>query len=53
LERKTTEPSRRFVSDSWVSCYPRHATPKRGLHCRKVAGCRSHAGIVSKRLNLS
>jgi len=48
--------SRRFVSISWASCYPRDvvsavlatATWLTGW----LAGCLSHAGIVSIRLNL-
>jgi len=40
-----------------IAFYPRDAMRKRGLCCRKMAawlaGCPSHAGIVSKRLNLS
>jgi len=33
--------SRGFVSISWVFCYPRDATRKRGLCCRHVSGCLS------------
>ena len=40
-----------------VFIYPRDATRKRGLCCRNefvcLSVCPSHAGIVSKRLNLS
>ena len=33
--------------------YPRDAIRKRGLCCRNVSGCLSHANIVSKQLNHS
>jgi len=49
-----TNALRRFVSISWASCYPRDAQHSAVYATATwMAGCLSHAVIVSKRLNLS